>query len=208
MQAEGFGFRAPHVWLVFSKCCFLTLPFPETQGKTRLSLSRGSGTALLGCTSDTHSFRIFIYLFLGVTLGGTSAERAVLPPCSHSARLPRALLLPALVTGHMASASSSLEHTLETTIQHFCLPRARPLLSSPLLCLVCLLSIIRLLALGFLLAPHPLHPLQMRHNGSSPALLQTQGTNSRWDLPQTSTDKLPLPCAFAESHHLPTLAIE
>lgn len=130
MQAEEFGFRASHVWFVFSKCCSLTLPFPETQGKTRVSLSRDSETALLGCTSDTHSFRIFIYLFLGVTLRGTSAEGAVLPPCSRSARLPRALLLPAL-----ASASSSLEHTLETTIQRFCLPRARPLLPPALTCM-------------------------------------------------------------------------
>lgn len=65
MQAEGFNFRAPCVWLVFLKCCSLTLPLPETQGKTRVSLSRASDTALLGCTSDTHSFRIFIYLFLG-----------------------------------------------------------------------------------------------------------------------------------------------
>lgn len=135
MQAEGFGFRASHVWFVFSKCSSLTLPFPETQGKTRVSLSRGSETALLGCTSNTHSFRIFIYLFLGVTLRGTSAEGAVLPPCSRSARLPRAPLLPALVSGHAASASSSLEHTLETTIQRFCLPRARPLLPPALTCM-------------------------------------------------------------------------
>lgn len=63
MQAEGFHFRAPCVWLVFLKCCSLTLP--ETQGKSRVSMSRGSETALLGCTRDTHSFRIFIYLFLG-----------------------------------------------------------------------------------------------------------------------------------------------
>lgn len=30
MQAEGFNYRGPCVWLVFSKCCSLTLPLPET----------------------------------------------------------------------------------------------------------------------------------------------------------------------------------
>lgn len=107
--------------------CVFTVLFPETQGKTRVS-EQGLKTQLCWAApvTRTASGYLFIY-FWGAASRHLSPQSC---PCSllHGARLLHALLLPALVTGPAAPASSRLEHTLENTVQSFCLPRSRPLL--------------------------------------------------------------------------------
>lgn len=80
MQAEGFGSRAPCVWLVFSK--FLELALPWDTGQVQDLLEQGLRDSSAGL-HQCHAQLQDIYLFIsGVTLRGTSAWRAVLAPCS------------------------------------------------------------------------------------------------------------------------------
>lgn len=79
MQAEGFNFRAPCVWLVFSKCCSLTLPLPET-GHDRGLLEQVLRDSSAGLC-QRHAQLQDIYLFIsGVTLTGSQPPELPLLP--------------------------------------------------------------------------------------------------------------------------------
>lgn len=196
LQAEGFGFRALCIWLVFWKCRSLTLSLScETWGKNGVSWTRGSETALLSCTSDTYSFRIFIYLFLG----GNELEAPQQKELSFLSAntMPNCQLL--CVCQHYSQATwlqSELGSSTHWKPQFNFSVCQGPDLSSPFLPLACLLPLIRFFCSGIVLTPHPFHVPANEAQWLSLAPLWIEGINSRWDLPKTKHRQRSSPFLF------------